>query len=92
MRTQFRRPAAEPCVVACGLRGPDAADLHRLTAFRRLETSPSAPTRSASDRVRTAAARRSEKVVRHILPALKKAGASGIVEYPLNKLVLKTRP
>ncbi len=29
-----------------------------------------------------------EKVVRHILPALKKAGASGIVEYPLNKLVL----
>jgi ATP phosphoribosyltransferase len=28
-----------------------------------------------------------EKVVRHILPALKRAGASGIVEYPLNKLV-----
>jgi len=29
-----------------------------------------------------------ERVVRHILPALKRAGASGIVEYPLNKLVL----
>jgi len=29
-----------------------------------------------------------EKVVRDILPELKRAGASGIVEYPLNKIVL----
>jgi len=29
-----------------------------------------------------------ESVVRHIMPALKKAGAEGIVEYPLNKIVL----
>jgi ATP phosphoribosyltransferase len=29
-----------------------------------------------------------ESVVRHIIPALKKAGAEGIVEYPLNKIVL----
>jgi ATP phosphoribosyltransferase len=29
-----------------------------------------------------------ERVVRHILPGLKRAGASGIVEYPLNKLVM----
>ena len=29
-----------------------------------------------------------EKKVREIIPALKKAGAEGIVEYPLNKLVL----
>ncbi len=29
-----------------------------------------------------------EKVVRDILPELKRAGASGIVEYPLNKIIL----
>lgn len=29
-----------------------------------------------------------ERVVRHILPELKRAGATGIVEYPLNKVVL----
>jgi ATP phosphoribosyltransferase len=29
-----------------------------------------------------------ERVVRHIVPELKRAGASGIVEYPLNKVVL----
>ena len=29
-----------------------------------------------------------ESVVRHIMPALKKAGAEGIVEYPLNKIIL----
>lgn len=28
-----------------------------------------------------------EKIVREILPALKRAGASGIVEYPLNKVI-----
>ena len=28
-----------------------------------------------------------EKVVRELIPALKKAGASGIVEYPLNKVI-----
>ena len=28
-----------------------------------------------------------EKVVRHIIPALKELGAEGIIEYPLNKLV-----
>jgi ATP phosphoribosyltransferase len=28
-----------------------------------------------------------EDTVRHIVPSLKKAGASGIVEYPLNKIV-----
>jgi ATP phosphoribosyltransferase len=28
-----------------------------------------------------------EKVVREIIPALKRAGASGIVEYPLNKVI-----
>jgi hypothetical protein len=27
-------------------------------------------------------------VVRHIIPRLKAAGAQGIVEYPLNKIVL----
>ncbi len=29
-----------------------------------------------------------ESVVRHIIPALKKAGAEGLVEYPLNKIVM----
>lgn len=29
-----------------------------------------------------------ESVVRHIIPKLKKAGAQGIVEYPLNKIVM----
>jgi ATP phosphoribosyltransferase len=29
-----------------------------------------------------------EDVVRHIIPRLKAAGAQGIVEYPLNKIVL----
>ena len=29
-----------------------------------------------------------ESVVRHIIPALKKAGAEGLVEYPLNKIVI----
>ncbi|HEY4501233.1 MAG TPA: ATP phosphoribosyltransferase, partial [Candidatus Paceibacterota bacterium] len=28
-----------------------------------------------------------EKIVRDIIPKLKKAGAEGIVEYPLNKIV-----
>ena len=28
-----------------------------------------------------------EKTVRELIPALKKAGASGIIEYPLNKLI-----
>ena len=28
-----------------------------------------------------------EPVVREIIPALKKAGASGIIEYPLNKVI-----
>jgi ATP phosphoribosyltransferase len=28
-----------------------------------------------------------EKVVREIIPELKKAGAQGIIEYPLNKLI-----
>ena len=28
-----------------------------------------------------------EDTVRHILPSLKKAGASGIVEYPLSKII-----
>jgi ATP phosphoribosyltransferase len=28
-----------------------------------------------------------EKTVRDIVPALKKAGATGIVEYPLNKVI-----
>ncbi len=28
-----------------------------------------------------------EKIVRHIIPELKKNGASGIVEYPLNKII-----
>lgn len=28
-----------------------------------------------------------EKAVRELIPALKKAGASGIIEYPLNKLI-----
>jgi len=28
-----------------------------------------------------------EKVVREIIPVLKRAGASGIVEYPLNKVI-----
>jgi ATP phosphoribosyltransferase len=29
-----------------------------------------------------------ESTVRHIIPRLKKAGAQGIVEYPLNKIVM----
>jgi len=29
-----------------------------------------------------------EKVVRTLIPALKKAGAEGIIEYPLNKVIL----
>jgi ATP phosphoribosyltransferase len=29
----------------------------------------------------------SEKVVRDLIPRLKRAGASGIVEYPLNKVI-----
>jgi len=29
-----------------------------------------------------------EKVVRDIIPDLKRAGAQGIVEYPLNKVIL----
>jgi ATP phosphoribosyltransferase len=29
-----------------------------------------------------------EKVVRILIPALKKAGAEGIIEYPLNKVIL----
>jgi ATP phosphoribosyltransferase len=29
----------------------------------------------------------SEDVVRHIVPQLKQAGARGIVEYPLNKII-----
>ena len=29
-----------------------------------------------------------EKIVREIIPQLKAAGASGIVEYPLNKVIL----
>jgi len=28
-----------------------------------------------------------ESVVRHIIPRLKSAGARGIVEYPLNKII-----
>jgi ATP phosphoribosyltransferase len=28
-----------------------------------------------------------EKVVRKIIPQLKKAGATGIIEYPLNKVI-----
>jgi len=28
-----------------------------------------------------------EKTVRELIPILKKAGASGIVEYPLNKVI-----
>ena len=28
-----------------------------------------------------------EKIVRELIPSLKKAGAQGIVEYPLNKIV-----
>ena len=28
-----------------------------------------------------------EKTVRHILPALRRAGAQGLVEYPLNKVI-----
>ena len=28
-----------------------------------------------------------ESVVRHIVPQLKQAGARGIVEYPLNKII-----
>ncbi|MCD5397719.1 ATP phosphoribosyltransferase, partial [candidate division NPL-UPA2 bacterium] len=28
-----------------------------------------------------------EKTVRDIIPALKKAGAQGIIEYPLNKVI-----
>jgi ATP phosphoribosyltransferase len=28
-----------------------------------------------------------ENVVRHIIPQLKQAGARGIVEYPLNKII-----
>jgi ATP phosphoribosyltransferase len=28
-----------------------------------------------------------ENVVRHIVPQLKQAGARGIVEYPLNKII-----
>ena len=28
-----------------------------------------------------------ESVVRHIIPRLKAAGARGIVEYPLNKMI-----
>jgi ATP phosphoribosyltransferase len=28
-----------------------------------------------------------EEVVRHIIPRLKAAGARGIVEYPLNKVI-----
>ena len=28
-----------------------------------------------------------ESVVRELIPALKKAGASGIIEYPLNKVI-----
>jgi len=29
-----------------------------------------------------------ESVVRHIIPRLKEAGAEGIVEFPLNKIVM----
>ena len=29
-----------------------------------------------------------EKLVRTLIPALKRAGAEGIVEYPLNKIVM----
>jgi ATP phosphoribosyltransferase len=28
-----------------------------------------------------------ESIVRHIIPQLKAAGASGIVEYPINKII-----
>ena len=28
-----------------------------------------------------------ENIVRHIIPQLKQAGATGIVEYPLNKII-----
>jgi ATP phosphoribosyltransferase len=28
-----------------------------------------------------------ERIVRDLIPKLKKAGASGIVEYPLNKVI-----
>ncbi|MCK5219846.1 ATP phosphoribosyltransferase, partial [bacterium] len=29
-----------------------------------------------------------EKIIRDIIPKLKEAGAEGIIEYPLNKVVL----
>ena len=54
-----------------------------LTALRRPTVSPLAdPEWVALETILD------EKVVRDIIPKLKRAGAEGLVEYPLNKIVL----
>jgi ATP phosphoribosyltransferase len=56
--------------------------LSTLTALRRPTVSPlSDPEWVALETIID------ERIVRDIIPELKKAGAEGIVEYPLNKLV-----
>ena len=59
----------------------DAA-LERLTSLRRATVSQLAEEGWLAVEVVI-----EEKVVRHIIPALKELGAEGIIEYPLNKLV-----